>query len=818
MMTRKIALLTTALCLFAATILQAQIATPALYGQVLTDNQEIIDFATVCLKGTRYGCPTDERGTYHLQAPAGEYTLVVSAIGYETMEKPVTLSGKPQKMDIVLTASSLQLDEVVVVANGVSRVNQSAFNAIAVSTKDLQNSTKSLSDVLARTPGLKLRESGGVGSDLSMLMDGFSGKHIKVFIDGVPQEGVGESFGLNNIPVNYAERIEVYKGVVPVGFGTDALGGVINIVTGKHPKGWTLDASYSYGSFNTHKSYVDFSYTSAKGLFFEINAFQNYSDNSYWVDTPVEEFLENGLTRLDTSVEQRVRRFNDAYHNEAIIGKLGVLDKKWADRLVLGFTYSHMYKEIQTGVVQKVVFGQKHRRGHSLMPSLEYTKRNLFVRDLDLTLTANYNRNVTQNIDTAAYRYNWLGQKKYQDGTLGEQSYQDRRSDNDNYNATLTLRYRIGTAHSFVLNHVFSSFHRANTPTAGTTTSEADAFAKLTRKNITGLSYMLMPSEHWNLSVFGKFYNQYNAGPVSTSESGTSDYILLTNTTHAAGYGAAGTYFFLKGFQAKLSYERAYRLPSTDELFGDEDLELGSIGLKPEKSDNVNLNLSYSKQWGKHGLYAEGSLIYRHTTDYIQRRTGTYIGSKQYASYQNHGKVETKGYTLAVRYTLGDWLSLGGNLSQLDVRDDVKTLNEGSGQANLTYRDRMPNQPYLFANSDIALYWKNCTGKGSLLSLSYDNYYQHSFPLYSESLGAQDTKAVVPGQFSHNLTLTYSVQDGRYNFSLECRNLTDEKLYDNFSLQKAGRAFYGKVRIALEGPRNNRSVRASAGRGRRHGH
>ena len=46
-------------------------------------------------------------------------------------------------------------------------------------------------------------------------MDGFSGKHIKIFIDGIPQEGVGNSFGLNNIPVNFAERIEVYKGVVP---------------------------------------------------------------------------------------------------------------------------------------------------------------------------------------------------------------------------------------------------------------------------------------------------------------------------------------------------------------------------------------------------------------------------------------------------------------------------------------------------------------------------------------------------------------------------------------------------------------------------
>ena len=161
--------------------------------------------------------------------------------------------------------------------------------------------------------------------------------------------------------------------------------------------------------------------------------------------------------------------------------------------------------------------------------------------------------------------------------------------------------------------------------------------------------------------------------------------MLLTNTTSSLGYGAAGTYFVLKGLQAKLSYERAFRLPTNEELFGDEDLELGSIGLKPEKSDNLNLNLSYTNKWGLHGLYAEGSLIYRNTTDYIQRRIGTYTGNKSYASYQNHGKVKTEGYTLAVRYTYGEWVSLGGNFSHLDVRDNVKTLNAGSEQANLTY-------------------------------------------------------------------------------------------------------------------------------------
>lgn len=800
-MNRIVTLLIIGLSVFFVTAGFAQGRTPALSGRVVSDAKEAVPYATVRLKGTDYGCATNEKGMYFLYAPPGKYVLMVSAIGYKTVERPVTLTRGRQKMHITLRDAEILLDEAVVTGSALHRVNRSAFNAVAVDARALRNSTKNLSDALAGVPGLKLRESGGVGSDMSMMLDGFSGKHIKVFIDGVPQEGVGGSFGLNNIPVNFADRIEVYRGVVPVGFGTDALGGVINIVTGKHPKGWSLDASYAYGSFNTHRSYADFSYISAKGLMFEINAFQNYSDNDYMVDTPVEQFLDNGLTKFDTSVEEHVRRFNDTYHNEAVLGKFGVVDKKWADRLVVGLAYSTMYKEIQTGVVQKVVFGQKHRRGHSLMPSLEYTKRNLLTRGLDLTLTANYNRNVTQNVDTASFRYNWLGQRKYMNGALGEQSYQDRRMDNDNWNATFTLKYRLGRMHSFLLNHVFNTFARENTPTRGTVASEADAFSKLTRKNITGLSYTLMPSGQWNFTAFGKYYNQYNSGPVSTSASGTEDYVLLTNTTHTLGYGAAGTYFFLKGVQAKLSYERAYRLPTTDELFGDEDLELGAIGLMPEKSDNLNLNLSYSRQWKAHGLYTEGSLVYRNTTDYIQRRIGSYTGNKSYASYQNHGKVRTKGYTLGVRYSYSNWLTLGGNLTNMDVRDNVKTLNEGSGQANLTYGDRIPNQPYLFANTDLSLTWNNCGMKGNVLTFTYDNYYQKEFPLYSESLGSKDSKNVVPEQFSHNVSLTYSLKKGRYNVSLECRNLTDARLYDNFSLQKAGRAFYGKVRIGIGGKR-----------------
>lgn len=758
-------------------------------GKVLSTEKTTVDFATVYLKGTNYGGTTNEEGIYHLQAPAGEYTLVVSAIGYKTVEKPVKLMrGERTKMNVVISPQATELDEVVVVSNGVTRLKRSAFNAVALDTKALQNSTQNLSEALAQAPGMKIRESGGVGSDMQLMMDGFTGKHIKIFIDGVPQEGVGSSFGLNNIPVNYAERIEVYKGVVPVGFGTDAIGGVINIITKKNRNKWFLDASYSYGSFNTHKSYVNFGQTFRSGLTYEINVFQNYSDNNYYVDTPVKDFTTGAINKKKI---EHVKRFHDTYHNEAVIGKIGFVDKKWADRLMFGFTYSHMYKDIQTGVRQEVVFGGKYRKGYSIMPSLDYRKRDFFVRGLDVVLTANYNKNMTNNVDTSSYEYNWRGEMRPL-RMPGEQSYQNTRSDNNNWNGTLTANYRIGKAHTFTFNHVINAFRRSNQSLLNED-SEANAIPKETRKNISGLSYRLMPTEHWNLSVFGKYYNQFIAGPVATS-SAQDDYIRTTNSVSAMGYGAAGTYFILKSLQAKLSYEKAYRLPTNEEMFGDEDLETGDISLRPENSDNVNLNLSYNETFGKHSVYVEGGLIYRNTKDYIQRNISDLSGGKYGATYVNHGRVETKGYNISVRYGFANWVSVGGNFTQMNVRDNVKTVTSGTNQESLTYGARMPNLPYQFANSDVTFYWRNLWKKGNTLSVTYDNLYMHSFPLYSEAVGSE-SEFVVPTRFSHNLTLSYGIQNGRYNISFECRNLTNEKLYDNFSLQKAGRAFYGKVRV-----------------------
>ncbi len=692
--------------------------------------------------------------------------------------------------DTLFLLPDVELEEVTVTATGVGRVRRSAFNAVAVDTQELQNSTKSLSDALAKAPGLKLRESGGVGSDLSLLMDGFSGKHVKVFIDGVPQEGVGASFGLNNIPVDFARHIEVYKGVVPVGFGTDAIGGVVNIVTKQQQTGWTADASYSYGSFNTHKSSLNFAQTLRNGFTYHLRFFQNYSDNSYHVDAPVEDF-ETG--RIDREQLVRVKRFNDTYHNEAIVAKVGLVGKPWADRLLVGLTGSHFYKEIQTGVRQEIVYGEKHRHGHALMPSVEYAKRGLFTRGLDVTLTANYNRDLTTHVDTAACKYNWVGESAPLNSP-GEQSHQLTEARQHNWNATLTARYRIGTAHTFTFNHVLNTFRRSNTSLL-TAEPVTDPIDKRTSKNISGLSYRFLPSERWNVSVFGKRYHQHVSGPVATTANGEA-YERARRSTGCWGYGVAGTWTFLPDLQAKLSYERACRLPTIEEMFGDEDLETGDIGIRPERSHNVNLSLSYARTFGRHSLYAEGGLVCRDTKDYIQRNITGMSGGKYAASYVNYGKVITHGVNLSVRYNYARWLSVGGNFTQMDARDNMPTAL-GSSTPNINYRQRLSNLPYLFADADASLTWHNCGRKGNVLTLTYDNQYMHSFTYYSSNLGANKGDYVVPDQLAHNLSLAYSLGRGRLHLAVECRNLTDERLYDNFSLQKAGRAFYAKVRVHL---------------------
>ena len=759
-------------------------------GKVLTEQGLPIKFATITLKNTSLGVISKDDGSFLLQTNEGNYVLVCKYLGMSDVEQNVSIKrNETITLQIVMHTQIIEKEEIVIKSTtGVGAVRQSAYNAVAVDTKDMLNSTKTISDALSKAPGIKLRESGGVGSDMQVMLDGFSGKHVKIFIDGVPQEGGSNSFNLNNIPVNMAERIEVYKGVVPVRFGTDAIGGVINVVTKKQNHGWHIDASYTYGSFNTHKSYIDFGHTSKNGLTFMVKAFQNYSDNNYYINTAIEDFKTGAINSKDI---KRVKRFHDTYHNEALQAKFGFTNKSWADKFIFGIVASQMHKDVQNSVRQMFVYGAKFREGNSINPTLEYVKNNI-KNKLDISLILSYNNNITTNVDTSSVKYNWLGQTKKLNSP-GEQSYQNSDAKSYTYGGNFTVVYRFLDWQSITFSDVLNSFKRTNVSNL-TNTSQEDEFYKITTKNISGLSYLVSPNKYLNASAFIKYYNLQISGPIASNLNAES-YEKISRNINKIGYGAAITSLIIKSLQAKLSYEKAYRLPTIEEMFGDEDLETGEIGINPENSDNFNFSLSYDYTFGqKNGIFVEGGLVYRSSQDYIQRNIVSLSGGRSGATYINYGKILTKGYNISLRYSYGKKISIGGNFTRMEVIDNMKTIINSTAE-NLAYHERIPNIPYMFADMDITYRIKNFIAKGNTLSIGYDNQYLHKFCYYLTNVGTNSDDFMIPNQFSHNAQITYSINNGKYNISFEAKNFTNEQLYDNYSLQKAGRAFYGKIRV-----------------------
>ncbi len=133
------------------------------------------------------------------------------------------------------------------------------------------------------------------------------------------------------------------------------------------------------------------------------------------------------------------------------------------------------------------------------------------------------------------------------------------------------------------------------------------------------------------------------------------------------------------GFQVKASYEKALRMPTIEEMFGDEDLETGDMALKPESSHNVNLNLSYNVNFGCNAIYCEAALIYRDTRDYIKRNLQAISGGLFNTTYVNYGKVMTNGFSLSASYNFSTWFSLGGNFTRMNMVYNMKTgMNDAS--------------------------------------------------------------------------------------------------------------------------------------------
>lgn len=749
-------------------------STAAVGGYILDKSGLPIADLTISLDPGEYTTTTNTDGYFQFfKLPEGRYTASITGVGYKSLQhKFSVVDGKQVVLNLRMEAISTNMSEVIVTGRSVvQEVNRQAFTVTAIDAKQLYNTTLDLAGALDRVSGVRVRESGGVGSNFNLSLNGFSGNHVKYFIDGIPMDGFGTSFQINNIPINAAERIEVYKGVVPVWLGSDALGGAINIVTGDRYKNY-LDVSYSYGSFNTHRTVVNTAITSKKGLTLQLNAFQNYSDNNYKVKVDAADIYTGAY-----APGVRVRRFHDTYHNETVIANVGVVQKKYADKLLFGITLGNNYKEIQTGARMVSVFGGWHRRGNLLMPTFKYRKTNL-IRGLDLTINANYNFGSEQNIDTVNARFDWFGNSK-PNGSSGERSRSLYKYKNNNGLFTAALNYRISDRQSLALSNIFNTFNRKGADELNPTTIDPP---RKTQKNVLGLGYTYAVENRWNITGFGKFITQKNQISAAAAKA----------VSNKLGYGLAATWFFTQQLQIKVSYELTNRMPEAQELFGDVENQEGNPNLKPERSNNINLGLSYRFAIDSvHRFMLTAGAVYRHSDNFIYNRLNN---NQSRLVADNREGVRTLGADGEIRYSYKNCLSAGATLTYQFLQN-MQQYEPGYTGESPVYLDQMPNIPYFFGNGDIAVTLPDMGRKGNRLSIGYHLLYVHDFYLYWPSRGGE--KLTIPQQLSHDINIVYSIRNGRYNIGVEGRNLTDALLYDNFSLQKPSRGFYFNLRYFI---------------------
>lgn len=721
-----------------------------------------------------------------------EVTLEFSGVGFISQTRTITPETNGSKFDVLLEESTTFLESVVVTGKSqATKVREQAYAVEVVESKGFKNLTTNANEILGKISGVNIRQSGGLGSQFSVSLNGLSGNQLRIFLDGVPMDYFGTSLSLNNFSANLIERIEVYKGVVPIHLSSDALGGAINVITGQKTNSY-MDASYSIGSFGTHIASLNTQYRHPNsGLVVRLKSFMNTSQNDYKV--PVN--LVNRATGKADDESTWVRRFHDAYNSKMAWAETGFIGTPFADQLLMGIMFSENFKELQqpaNAIGQaKVPYGDVHEEEEKYITNFSYNKSGLFNNRLNIRAYAVGVFSKKASVDTSSYRYDWSGGKELKtDVSRGE--IEGRKTlftrNLKNYLANINAEYEIASNHNVAFNYSLNNMILNGSDPFKAANNTQFSHPSTVGKQVFGLSYSnsLLNKKVQN-SLFAKSYRYF----VSSLETdyGGNEVLPFTETKTRVGYGFTST-LHLDNFQIKASYENATRLPELIELFGDGLNSEPAPTLLPEKSNNYNLGVIYTSRSPNHLMVSVNGFI-RDAEDFI---LPIVQGIKVY--HHNNGLVLAKGIDLGSSFNYGEHLVFSLNATYLDKRDNDPWRNGAVGTPSSQYKIRIPNEPYLFANFNASYRRKGIINQKDNLSISLSENFVHEFYYRWENLASRD-KGIVPSQWTTNLDLVYSLNNEMLNFSFGMANLFDARVYDNFYQLRPGRTYNLKIRYFI---------------------
>ena len=245
--------------------------------------------ASIVINNTNLGTSTDDNGEYILENIAdNNLEIVVSFVGYKTVAKKVVLSKSINVYNFALTPQTLIGDEVVVVATKTKKQIKNIPSRVElVAIKEMTAySAQNVDGFLSNTVGVNVNRNLGIFSHKSIVsMRGIGGdeqSRVLILLDGVPMNKTdGGSVNWNIFNSNEVDRIEILKGPGSSLYGSNAMGGVVNIITKKSSKKLSGLYSAEYGTFNTFSNKINLSgnlIKNNKGFYGAINGFYRKSD------------------------------------------------------------------------------------------------------------------------------------------------------------------------------------------------------------------------------------------------------------------------------------------------------------------------------------------------------------------------------------------------------------------------------------------------------------------------------------------------------------------------------------------------------------
>ena len=234
-MKRIFSALVAALCIVLSA--EARDTDAHIHGHIIDKNTgEHLPYMVVVLKGTTIGVTTESTGHYMIRnVPEGRFTVEVSAVGYKTQSYEVDIKkGRSYEVNFVLEEDLVQIDGVIVSATRSETTRKMSPTLVNVVGMDVYNKTNSttVAQGLAFQPGVRVENNCQNCGFQQVRINGLDGQYTQILIDSRPIfSALAGVYGIEQLPANMVDRVEVMRGGGSALFGSSAIAGTINIIT-----------------------------------------------------------------------------------------------------------------------------------------------------------------------------------------------------------------------------------------------------------------------------------------------------------------------------------------------------------------------------------------------------------------------------------------------------------------------------------------------------------------------------------------------------------------------------------------------------------